>query len=99
MLELGKYSRTAHKKIAGIVAKKGIDVLFTVGELAKITAEQFKSTGGTSFAYKKNKNAMDGILKQIKSGDLILIKGSRAMKMEEIAGGIIRKLVVCNINL
>lgn len=91
MLELGKYSRIAHKKLAEVARRGGIDILFTVGENSKITAKQFKNIGGVAFICKDNKEATKRVLERVKRGDLILIKGSRAMKMEEIAEGMIRR--------
>jgi len=92
MLELGKWSVKAHRKLAGIAMKRGIDILVTMGKLAAITAGEFNKIGGTAFVYDDREKLVEGILKQMHRGDLILIKGSRAMKMEEIASGIIRRL-------
>jgi len=89
MLELGRFTRQSHIRTGNFVSGLGIDKLFTVGKLGKLIAvgaKQKKMNRVSSFM--TNKEALNGIKGQIKRNDVILIKGSRGMKMEEIAEGL-----------
>jgi len=74
MKELGEESLQSHKEI-GELASQVCDFFITVGDLA---SEMNASN------YKTNKEAVEKIKSILRPGDLILVKGSRSMKMEEI---------------
>ena len=86
MLEIGKYAIEAHEYM-GRLAGKFVDVLITVGPRAKFIAESAREAG-----IKKNNiysfDVVDEALKPtqnlIKKGDLILVKGSRAMRLDKV---------------
>lgn len=83
MLELGEQSQRLH---AGLAEYSHLaDVFFLYGrEMAALRDELFKK--GVPVTHSEDKEALtDALLKEIKSGDVILFKGSRGMKMEEIA--------------
>jgi UDP-N-acetylmuramyl pentapeptide synthase len=85
MLELGDQSKKYHHLI-GQNIPRGIDVLVTVGEQARHIAEAVKKNHQvkTVAIFKNNKLARSYLHKIIKKGDLILLKASRGMKLEEI---------------
>jgi len=88
MLELGEISLESHRNIGALVYKSGADELHTVGELGKEIAEGAKAAGmpaGHIFSWKDNNSLAEHLIKKIKKGDLVLVKGSRRMKMEEIS--------------
>lgn len=89
MLELGEKSDFYHKEIGKEVVKLSIDILITVGEGGKIIAQSSKDEGMAKeqvFSFKKNekKNLAKKLLNLIKPGNIVLLKGSREMKMEDI---------------
>ncbi|MGM0499529.1 MAG: UDP-N-acetylmuramoyl-tripeptide--D-alanyl-D-alanine ligase [Bacillota bacterium] len=86
MLELGESSAEKHQKIGEYAAKKSIDILITVGKEAEEIAVGAASKMQTEKIVKlaDNEACINFLLNEIKSGDLILIKGSRANKLEEI---------------
>ena len=87
MLELGRNSEKLHREIGEILAKLEIDYLITFGEEAKYIFEEARKTGfpsSQSFQFEDIEKAADFIRNLINSDDVLLIKGSRAMKMEEI---------------
>ncbi|MCT4563790.1 MAG: UDP-N-acetylmuramoyl-tripeptide--D-alanyl-D-alanine ligase [Maledivibacter sp.] len=87
MLELGDYSERAHSEVGKIVFEKNIDLLITVGDSAKNIVKGAIESGFSkdkTFALADNTTA-NNLLDIIKeSGDVLLIKASRGMKMEEI---------------
>jgi UDP-N-acetylmuramoyl-tripeptide--D-alanyl-D-alanine ligase len=46
--------------------------------------------------FRSNSDALEYILSIVKNGDFILIKGSRGMKMEQIADGIVKSVEKAN---
>ncbi|MDI6732297.1 MAG: UDP-N-acetylmuramoyl-tripeptide--D-alanyl-D-alanine ligase [Candidatus Margulisbacteria bacterium] len=80
MFELGKSAIPAHHRIGKLARKLGIDVLVSVGKLAK----QMRA----DHHFSSNQAAIKGLKKIVARGDAILVKGSRGMKMEEIVAGL-----------
>lgn len=86
MLELGRYAVEAHRAI-GRRAAKVVNILFTVGPRSKFISEEARALGFDSqniFEFSTSGEAAKPLEKLIKEGDLILIKGSQAMRMEKI---------------
>lgn len=87
MLELGDISEEKHFELGVTVAKKGIDVLVTVGNKAKQIAQGALFYGGPTkiISFDTNEEAKEYLKRELKEGDSILVKGSRGMHMEQIA--------------
>ena len=86
MLEIGKYAPEAHERI-GRKAVEVVDLLFTFGERAKFVAKGAREKGiaGDKISeFHTSDEAKRPLQEIIEQGDIILIKGSRAMKMEKI---------------
>jgi UDP-N-acetylmuramoyl-tripeptide--D-alanyl-D-alanine ligase len=86
MLELGKYSADAHKEI-GQRAAVSSDMLITVGFRARLMAEAALDAGmdeNLVRSYEQNEAERAGleIEKELKSGDVVLVKGSQSIRME-----------------
>ena len=86
MLELGGNSENAHYDIGRYMAIEGVNILITVGNLSQNAAEGIKSTNQEVISLKcsNNSEAFDTLKNIIKTGDKILVKGSRGMHTEEI---------------
>lgn len=87
MLELGDWSRKAHRHIGSVIYDNSIDYLVTLGEQAKHVADGATEAGMdphdiSSFYDIDELNKFLGTL--VQKGDIILVKGSRGMKMEQI---------------
>ena len=86
MLELGSKSRLKHREVGNYAAEKEIDLLITIGS----KAEQIAAGAASGMQPEKiitlesNQQCIDFLAAEIKADDLILIKGSRANKLEEI---------------
>ena len=88
MLELGSNKELFHRQ-AGRKAAKVCDVLITVGNLSKIAARVARKQGFNTkniFTCESTLEARDILLNKISpdSTDVVLVKGSRSMKMEEV---------------
>lgn len=83
MLELGDASVEAHRRVGRQAAEQGVDIIITVGELAKQIAVAAHEQGVASAqSFTEHKAAIEALRKVVKPGDYILLKGSRGMKME-----------------
>lgn len=84
MLELGEMSERLHRDVGRYAAEKGVDLLVCFGKLTKYAAESAKAAG-IEAAHTENFSALKDFLKMnTREGDVILFKGSRAMKLENI---------------
>jgi len=87
MLELGASSRRYHECIGRAVAHSKIDILMTYGKHAGWYCEAAGRAGMPKkniFFLKNNEEVTSLLLKKAKKGDIVLLKGSRLMKTEEI---------------
>lgn len=88
MLELGVKAGELHELLSEDIIKNEVDVVYTVGDLMLNLFDKLPvpRRGG----HAANSNDMANIIKkQIKPGDVILIKGSNAMKMNAIVNSLI----------
>jgi len=88
MLELGNQKELLHRQIARSITNT-CDLLVTVGNLAKITAQEAQNLGFATkniFSCSSALEARDLLFNKIvlDPKDMILVKGSRSMKMEEV---------------
>ncbi len=86
MLELGKSSEELHRLVGKYVAEFKPDMLYCYGtDSAYITDEAEKAGVPAEFFEKDSKELLSEKIKtEIKSGDVLLFKASRGMKLEEI---------------
>jgi UDP-N-acetylmuramoyl-tripeptide--D-alanyl-D-alanine ligase len=86
MLELGAFEEEGHRKV-GRRALDVVAVLITVGERGRLIAEEALACGmerGEVFIEEDNDSTITRLREIVAPGDIILVKGSRGMKMEEI---------------
>lgn len=84
MKELGKISCREHRKIGELAAQSDIDILITVGDKSRYILEEAKGKIKKIFHFEKNKEAGEKLKNIIKPEDVVLIKGSRSLHLEEI---------------
>ena len=83
MCDLGAFSEGSHREI-GRFAQKYIDHLLVLGEEANPLCETFQEVKKPAEIF-SNQSALAERLKELmRPGDVVVVKGSRAMKMEKI---------------
>ena len=85
MLELGKDTEIAHRQVGQKTASVA-NLIFTVGDRARFIAEEAVKSGFNQeniFEFNEPRDAALKLQEELEPGDIILIKGSRSMRMEE----------------
>jgi len=91
MLELGDSTRYFHRQLGEEIGASGIDYLLTVGDFSRFTAKGARRSGMADkyiFHSDSIKDVLSVLKNIVKKEDILLIKGSRAMKLERIIEGI-----------
>ncbi|MEN3037543.1 MAG: UDP-N-acetylmuramoyl-tripeptide--D-alanyl-D-alanine ligase [Candidatus Kryptonium sp.] len=92
MLELGSYTEEAHKEIGKKVADFGIDYLFTYGSATHYTYEIASGLIKHAIHFDDKDLLVYHLFEIVEKGDVILVKGSRGVKMEEVVEKFINKV-------
>ena len=84
MAELGESEQDLHRQLGEQIAKAGVNLLITLGNLASIAAESAKkaSPGIETRSFTSNTDLCNNLRDLIKDSDIILVKGSRVNKLE-----------------
>ena len=89
MLELGVESEKAHEKVVNYALKQNIDLLLLFGKEMQAAYEGINSNEFKGIFWAEDFDIMlDLIKKNIKHGDLVLLKGSRSMELERFVAPI-----------
>ncbi len=86
MNELGAHSEAAHAEVGRRAAELGIGQLFAVGKMAPVTAKAARDAGlNRVIEFADVEAAMKAVKQFLKTGDVVLLKASRASRLERIA--------------
>lgn len=91
MLELGKSSKKEHYDVGELVKKMGFDNLYTYGNESYNTFKGAKGIRNNFFFSEKN-TLIEFLNLNLKPEDIVLIKGSRGMKMEEVVNALYKEV-------
>ncbi|MGN1034321.1 MAG: glutamate ligase domain-containing protein, partial [Oscillospiraceae bacterium] len=92
MNELGSISGMAHRDIGEVMAKMNVDFLLCIGNKSKLTVQAAQEAGINMAMWFDTKADLIKKLEKItQPGSVVWIKGSRNMKLEEVANEIILK--------
>ena len=96
MGELGEYAEQEHSTVGEYAQQRDIDKLFTVGHLSQLATNAYNAAspnaGAEHFSDKQQLElALDAFLSRQKSKVVVLVKGSRSARMEEIVAFIKQK--------
>jgi UDP-N-acetylmuramoyl-tripeptide--D-alanyl-D-alanine ligase len=96
MLELGDFRRDGHEQVGAAAADLRTDLIFAIGDFAPDMRRGAVGSGqdeATIHTYPKG--AHDALIadleRNVRSGDVVLVKGSRGMKMERIAQALLKR--------
>ncbi len=85
MRELGAESERGHREIGETAATLGVDQLITIGDAAELIAEGARTAGLDKVSSARSTSDAAKLLGEMaEPGDLVLIKGSRAARTEEV---------------
>jgi UDP-N-acetylmuramoyl-tripeptide--D-alanyl-D-alanine ligase len=92
MRELGDEAAAAHRTVGELAAQSGLDLLATVGDLAEQIAQGAapRLSGASVVRFADSAAAAAAAMELVRPGDLVLVKGSRAMEMERIVERLLR---------
>jgi UDP-N-acetylmuramyl pentapeptide synthase len=86
MEELGGQSAAAHAEVGKRAAELGIGQLFTIGKMASVTASAARKAGlHRVIELADMEAAVKAVKNFLKVGDVVLLKASRASRLERIA--------------
>jgi len=97
MLELGQVTEEAHREVGRLVAGAGLDYLVAVGPRSRVLAEEALAAGldGSRVVHHPEPEAGAvalAVLDIVGPGDTVLVKASRGMRLEEVAGRLLAAL-------
>jgi UDP-N-acetylmuramoyl-tripeptide--D-alanyl-D-alanine ligase len=86
MAELGTHSEEAHLEVGRRVAEAGVGQLFAIGEMAALIARAAREAGlNRVFEFRDVDSAASAVRSFVKAGDVVLLKASRAARLERVA--------------
>ncbi len=88
MGELGKDAEAYHQQIGDMAKQYHIDALYCYGEMSQHAAEQF---GDQGYAFQDKLALIDQLKSELGHDVMVLIKGSRSMRMDTVTQAIIKQ--------
>jgi len=88
MLELGRESKKLHAQIGAFIKDMGIDFAIFYGKETVHSYRELVRRGGNGVFIEEKEGVLEEMLKWMKDKNIILLKGSRGMRMETLIEGI-----------
>lgn len=85
MGELGEDTPALHREAGGTAKSLGIDRLYALGENSALAVQEF---GANAEHFNSHESLVDALKKAMHKDTVVLVKGSRSMKMERVVAGI-----------
>jgi UDP-N-acetylmuramoyl-tripeptide--D-alanyl-D-alanine ligase len=93
MLELGALTDEAHREVGRQVAALPADELVGVGRAMQAAVEAAREAGLAEARHLTTfEDTVAHLLKRLAAGDLVLVKGSRGMRMERVVDALVARL-------
>ncbi len=91
MLELGACSELLHRQVGERIAELKVDVFFAYGEEMRHALLPARDAGlGLAMHFSDKSSLIEALEEIIRDGDVVLVKGSRAVGMEEVVKALVR---------
>lgn len=93
MQELGDYEESGHWEVGEYAARLGIDYIVSIGDPTTHTLDAARSHGmanNQTYLASSNKVVIEKIKEISRSQDIILVKGSRSMHMDEVVKEVLK---------
>ncbi|MFN7170629.1 MAG: glutamate ligase domain-containing protein, partial [Candidatus Omnitrophota bacterium] len=86
MLELGDYSEDCHREIGLFLRDQEIDMLLTFGKYTRVVGRMVISSKNIKEVrhFSSHSEIVEFLKEDIRNGDVLLVKGSRGMQMENV---------------
>jgi len=88
--ELGTAEEEGHRRV-GQHAKGRCDALYVVGDDARVLAEEARAAGQETTQIQSADEAAEALRKELREGDHVLIKASRAVGLESLVDALTGK--------
>jgi len=85
MAELGADAAALHEQVGRQAREAGIDAVYGLGELSRAAVEAFGGAGGH---YSRRGALIEALRRQAGPQTTLLVKGSRSMRMDEVAAAL-----------
>ncbi|MDZ7373881.1 MAG: UDP-N-acetylmuramoyl-tripeptide--D-alanyl-D-alanine ligase [candidate division KSB1 bacterium] len=92
MLELGASSEREHALLGSELRQLGVDVFFGFGQWMVHAVEAARRSGLPARHFADKSKLVEALLVEVRPGDALLFKGSRAMRMEEVLEQFLERL-------
>ena len=88
MLELGDKEKEHHEKLGRYLVDKKVDAVFAYGNLSQHAIRAMNGANCFHQFYSDKKVLITDLKEYLQDGDVVYLKGSRGMKMEDIITGL-----------
>lgn len=88
MLELGELEKVHHQTLGKYLSEKKVDAVFAFGDLTQHTIKAMNGAAMFHQFYNDKADLLTDLKAFISKGDIIYVKGSRGMKMEDVIKGL-----------
>lgn len=91
MNELGAESERGHRSVGETAGRLGFDCVISVGKEAHLITESARRSGAKRTCEVESTDEATALLRELaRAGDIVLVKGSRTVRMEKIVEGLER---------
>jgi len=93
MLELGPMTDESHREVGRAVAALPADEFVGLGRAAQLAVEAAREAGLAEARHLTTfEDTVAHLLKRLTAGDVVLVKGSRGMRMERVVDALVARL-------